>query len=415
MKPLVINKPEDRKIMSKAPGSSIHNNTRVGLFTGGSDKPYAIGIAQALSNRSIEVDFIGSDELDCPEIKELEHVKFMNLRGDQSENRPFIQKAFRLAIYYFRLVKYAAFSKAPNFHILWNNKFEWFDRTLLMFYYRIIGKKIFMTAHNINKAKRDGHDSIFNRWTLWCQYRSCHHIFVHTRKMQDELLRDFGVGFDRSSVIPFGINDTIPKSGMKQSQARLQLNINQDEKTILFFGQIAPYKGLKYLVHAFKKLIQVDPSYSLLIAGKVKQGHEAYWNAIENDLEDTVLKGRVSQHIGFIPDSEVEKFFVAADVVVLPYLEIFQSGVPFLAYSFGLPVIATDVGSIKEDVIEGTTGMICKPLNSTDLAGTITSYFESKLFSHLERRRTMIREFAVEKNSWEKVAEITVAAYSQLH
>ena len=66
------------------------------------------------------------------------------------------------------------------FHILWNNKFEFFDRTLLMLYYKLLGKKIVFTAHNVNIRKRDGNDSWLNRFSLKIQYQLVDHIFVHT-------------------------------------------------------------------------------------------------------------------------------------------------------------------------------------------------------------------------------------------
>ena len=48
---------------------------------------------------------------------------------------------------------------------------------------------------------------------------------------------------------------------------------------------------------------------------------------------------------------------------IVPYVQIFQSGVPFLAYSFGLPVIATDVGSLRQDIVEGRAGFIWQKIH----------------------------------------------------
>ena len=62
---------------------------------------------------------------------------------------------------------------------------------------------------------------------------------------------------------------------------------------------------------------------------------------------------RVIAKIEYVPDEETELYFKAADVLILPYTHVFQSGVLFLGYSFGLPAIAADVGSLKEEIIEG--------------------------------------------------------------
>jgi hypothetical protein len=104
----------------------------VALLTGGSDKPYALGLASALAARGIAVDFIGSDELDCPEVHAVPDLRFMNLRGDQRDDAPFLRKFSRVLLYYARLVRYASHRQPRILHILWNNRFELFDRTLLM-------------------------------------------------------------------------------------------------------------------------------------------------------------------------------------------------------------------------------------------------------------------------------------------
>src|SRR6185369_5709657 len=98
----------------------------VGLLTGGDDKSYALGLTESLVARGVSVDFIGSDKLDGPELHNTPRIRFLNLRGDQRENVPRSRKAVRVLTYYVRLLKYAATAQPRIFHILWNNKFEWF-------------------------------------------------------------------------------------------------------------------------------------------------------------------------------------------------------------------------------------------------------------------------------------------------
>jgi D-inositol-3-phosphate glycosyltransferase len=389
-------------------------DVRIGLLTGGDDKSYALGLASALLAEGVSLDFIGSDTVDGPMLHGNPKVNFLNLRGSQREDVSFARKLVRILAYYWRLILYAASASAPIFHILWNNKFEWFDRTVLMLYYRLLGKKLVMTVHNVNAAKRDSRDSLANRITLRAQYRLAHNLFVHTERMKDDLRTDFGIPEKKVSVIPFGINATLPTTAMDTMEARNRLGLLPAEQVVLFFGQIAPYKGLELLVAAFSSLIPSQPALRLLIAGKVKKGCEDYWQSIQSEISRPELQNRVISRIQHIPDDDVEMYFKAADVLALPYVEIFQSGVPFLAYNFGLPVIATDVGSLREDVIEGTTGMICKPRSAPDLAAALKAYFRSELFHQLESSRACIREYAMRRYSWTKVAEITAAAYSQL-
>src|SRR5208337_1565687 len=102
---------------------------------------------------------------------------------------------------------------------------------------------------------------------------------------------------------------------------------------------------------------------------------------------EDVQRQRVLLRADFIPDEETEVYFKAADVLVLPYRHIYQSGVLFLGYSFGLPVVAADVGSLKDDIVEGNTGFVFRPEDPVDLARTIQRYFASDLFADLKSRR----------------------------
>jgi glycosyltransferase involved in cell wall biosynthesis len=391
-----------------------HQALSVSLLTGGSDRPYVLGFVPALTANGISFDLIGADDLHVPELLNNSLVTFLNLRGDQSENASFRKKAIRILAYYCRLVRYAVAARPPIFHILWNNRFELIDRVLLMVHYRLLGRKIVLTAHNVNIRKRDGCDTWLNRFSLRIQYQLANHILVHTERMKSELVADFGVPESNTTVIPFGINNTVPNSNMTAVDAKRMIGVHSSDKVMLFFGQIAPYKGLEYLVHAFAELAKTDESCRLIIAGKVKQGQTEYWNEIRRQIAGSDVQNQMIERIEHIPDEEVERYFKAADVLIVPYVHIFQSGVPFLAYSFGLPVIATDVGSLREDIVEERTGFVCQPQDSSDLAKAIGKYFESELFRDLENRRLEIKEYANARYSWDKVAAITTAVYTEL-
>jgi glycosyltransferase involved in cell wall biosynthesis len=206
----------------------------------------------------------------------------------------------------------------------------------------------------------------------------------------------------------------VPDTDVTPHQAKQRLGIKDNEKTILFFGNIGPYKGVEFLVAAFQMLARKRADYRLIIAGKLRGGAEKYWEDIRNAIGRDVSGGRVMQKIEFVPDEETELYFKAADVLALPYTEIYQSGVLFLGYSFGLPVIATDVGSLGEGVVEGRTGFLCRPGDPNELAHTIETYFESDLFRELNSRREEIRAYARAQHSWDAVAQTTRAVYEKL-
>jgi glycosyltransferase involved in cell wall biosynthesis len=385
----------------------------VALLTGGGDKPYALGMAAALTSVGIHVDFIGSDDLNVPEVVTNPRVNFLNLRGDQRTDASPFAKARRVLKYYIKLIRYAATAQPRLFHLLWNNKFELFDRTVLMLYYKLLGKKIAFTAHNVNAGKRDSNDSFLNRRSLRIQYNLCQHIFVHTEGMKRELVADFRIPEEKVSVIPFGINNTIPNTSLSSAEAKRNLGITSSDKTLFFFGNIAPYKGLEYLVAAFTELLKNDRTYRLLIVGAPKSPKD-YWNQIQRTILRIGVEDRIIAKIEYVPDEATELYFKAADLLVLPYTHVFQSGVLFLGYSFGLPAIAADVGSLREEIVEGETGLVFKPRDSFDLTRRIVAYFNSELFYNLEARRPQIKAYANARYSWSKVTAIMTAVYADL-
>ena len=152
---------------------------KMALLTGGVDRPYAFGLAMALAERNVQIDMIGSDAIDSPEMHTTANLEFFNLWPGRSSKTTPISKVWRTARHYFSLIGYAAGARPRVFHILWNSKVQLFDRTLLMLYYKALGKKIALTAHNVNQARRDSRDTWLNRITLKIQYHLADHIFVH--------------------------------------------------------------------------------------------------------------------------------------------------------------------------------------------------------------------------------------------
>jgi len=395
--------------VARTPESEIE----VAIFTGGFDRPYVHGLATELASKGVGLAVIGSDEIDCPEMHSTPRLKFLNLQGSKLETTV-TAKVARLLLFYLRLIRYVTSARPRIFHILWNNKLQFFDRTLLMLYYKLLGKRVVFTAHNVNAGRRDRNDSFLNRVTLKAQYRLVDHIFVHTEQMKSELSTDFGIPCAKVTVIPFGLNNSVPSTTLTPASAKRRLGLEKGEKTILFFGAIRPYKGLQNLVSAFQILPHNQEPYRLIIAGEPKKGSDTYLRDIQQAIEKHSSKTRILRKLEFIPDEETELYFKAADVLVLPYTEVFQSGVLFLAYSFGLPVIASNVGSFREDIVSGETGYLARSSAGEDLAGAIEQFFASELYKSLDRRRSQIRDFARARNSWEIVGRQTCKVYGEL-
>src|SRR5262245_23635114 len=145
-----VGQPNTKANSLSTANNQLSTRLRVSLLTGIDDKSYVLGFAKAFTAKAISFDLIGSDALEVPELLRNRRINFLNFRGDQRSDASLKSKAFRILRYYFRLVCYAVKAQPEIFHILWNNKFELFDRTLLMLYYKLLGKKLIFTAHNVN-------------------------------------------------------------------------------------------------------------------------------------------------------------------------------------------------------------------------------------------------------------------------
>ena len=269
----------------------------VSLHTGGQDKPYAIGLAAALASVGVGVDFIGSDEVNGPELHGVPEIRYLNLRGSQRRDASLPTKILRVLRYYARLVVYAVFAKPAIFHILWNNKLEIFDRIALTLYYRLLRRRVVLTAHNVNERKWNSEDFFFYRLSLRIQYFLAERIFVHTELMKQELMADFGVPAASILVIPFGMHNTLPAMEITAQQAREALGLDPHKKILLFFGYIKPYKGLEHLVEALGELRNRGEGYRLLIAGPLDRGDE-YFQLIRKTIDRTRTYGNIVEHIG---------------------------------------------------------------------------------------------------------------------
>lgn len=386
---------------------------KVSVLTGGGDSHYAIPLAVALSRRGVDVDVLGSTQFLASEEIRRADIRFVNAHGDMSPGRPRYRKVLRVLRAYVNLAVYAATADTDVFHILWHNTFKLFDRLVLTGYYKALGRKLLFTAHNVDIDERDGTAGVVSRASLRLMYGMMDGIFVHTRKMKAQLERDFHVPGDKITVIPFGMNTVPPRSELTREDARQRLGIGMHEKVALFFGNIAAYKGLEYLIQAVAVLkAQGFDDLKLVVAGSVK-GKQArpYWQSITRLIEELGLHDRIRTEIRYIPDDEIEVFFKAADTCVLPYVYICQTGVLFLSYRYGVPAIVTDAGSMSEDVVEGRTGFVCRSSDAADLARALNLCFQSELMTNRPRTRWDIVNFAEARYSWEAITATIAHVY----
>lgn len=153
-------------------------------------------------------------------------------------------------------------------------------------------------------------------------------------------------------------------------ESRLALGLDPDGRYMLFFGFIRNYKGLDLLLEALAIQGVAETGAKLIVAGEFYEEPKPYLDIIEkHGLSDQVIL-----RTDFIPNSEVARYFSAADLIVQPYRSATQSGVSQVAYQFEKPMIVTDVGGLAEFVPHGEVGFVCKP-NAEDIAKYIIHFY----------------------------------------
>ena len=184
--------------------------------------------------------------------------------------------------------------------------------------------------------------------------------------------------------------------------ARAKLSINPDKRVMLFFGFVREYKGLKHLLNAVgilkSKYFTEEGSMPVLyVVGDFDGNKDEYLARVE----ELKITDDIEIIDGYVPDKEVEKYFSAADLVVLPYESATQSGIVQIAYGFEKPVIVTRVGGLPEVVEDDVTGVIVEPFDDEALAEAIFKYFnDNKKEEYIQGIKD--REY---RFSWDRMAE----------
>lgn len=247
----------------------------------------------------------------------------------------------------------------------------------------------------------------------------CHNVFPHERFPMDQLLTKIALKHGRHYIVhaqeegrelerikkrpdyvvtPHPTYNAFRFEGLSKAQARERLGIIKAEKVLLFFGFVREYKGLKYLLRALPTIIQKIGNLQLWVVGEFGSDKDDYLDLI-SEME---IQSYVKVMDSYMPDCEVEKYFAAADLVVLPYISATQSGIVQIAYGFSKPVVVTKVGGLPDVVTVGKTGYVIEPKKSEEIARVITNFYcEQKESEFVENIQKEAYRF-----SWERMGEV---------
>jgi len=152
----------------------------------------------------------------------------------------------------------------------------------------------------------------------------------------------------------------------------------------LFVGYVRPYKGLDVAIDAVARLKQRGQDITLTVAGE-------FWEPIERYREqvaDTGATDIVTFRPGYVSDDEMRTLLATHHVVLLPYKTATASGLAPLARAAGRPVVASAVGSLHEQIVDGVTGILAAPGDPEGFAGALEQAIERLPALHAGSRGT---------------------------
>lgn len=262
------------------------------------------------------------------------------------------------------------------------------------------GRKIYYTVHNIRPHVYPPGipKPLMDHWAHE-SWRACEGLFVHTKLLADELAELLGERRPPIYISPHGTWTLQHSCEIPSLSERLRW------KRLLFFGTIRQNKGLDLLLAAAESL----EGFSITIAGEVQDGH--YFNQQILPQVKRLRENGVSVDVQdrFTPEAQVGPLFGRHSAIVLPYTPKFvaQSGVAFLALAHEMPVIASEVGGLRDLFSEFEIGATFSELTPAALAGAIRRFFDQ---TPCQQVIGQIRA-AKAHYSWTAAAEATVAAY----
>jgi len=266
----------------------------------------------------------------------------------------------------------------------------------LVFFSRLLGFKVIAEVHNlgekVNLEKVRLKPSLINKTGILVATKlllSASSVVVTVRSYAAYLQQRYGHSEVR--YIPHGT-----------SAYKLPF-VDPEEKTILIFGHMGPYKGLSVMFEAFQELLREHYKVKLVVAGASHPNFPGFLDPyIKMNLPHV-------EFLGYVPEEDLAQVFREADVVVIPYFTTTgTSGVFHLACGYGRPIVASDLPEIREIISEGASAVLFPVGDAKALKEAILKvFYDGDLAAKMSEQNLVFAE----KESWDIVAR----AYEELY
>ncbi len=234
-------------------------------------------------------------------------------------------------------------------------------------------------------------------------------LVVHDECFRSDLISSYKVNKEKVYVIPHGVEHStieVDKAAIGKWPKEFA-----NKEVVLYFGYIAPRKGLEYLLDAYAQIADRYPNHVLVIAGKILPYHSSYLHQIVEQIGRLGLS-RYIVITGYVTDEEIHILYELAKFIILPYTySIASSGALAFSFQHQKPIIATNIGAFREELEDGKTALLCPPRNSETLEKALIKMMEDPSLRE-EFSRNLGEK--IPERSWQNVGKKTYDLYEAL-
>lgn len=265
------------------------------------------------------------------------------------------------------------------------------------------GIKLVYTVHNL--LPHDSEPSV--KETFAEVYALMDGLICHTRESKDQLIEEFGLDAAKIWVIPHGplFYEYQP---MDRAEAKRRIGLSPQQCVVLYQGLVRPYKGIDFLLDAWKYVQASQPRARLVIAGR---GEERHMEVVKAKVDAIGGHSSVRLDLRYITSDELPIYYQAADIAVYPHREITQSGSLMTGMAFGKPIVATTLPGFREALEDYDRAFEVEYGDVDGLAQIL-----SRLIANPEQRESLAIASVKEdcEMSWKIIAQETRGCYEDI-
>ncbi|RJS94523.1 glycosyltransferase family 1 protein [Candidatus Bathyarchaeota archaeon] len=364
---------------------------------------HCLGLSRALAKQGHEVYLVTLEFPGAPLFEEMDGVKICRVLIELGHPNFML---WTFIFNHFMEKKVAALSREVDFDII--HIHDWLTAPAGIAAKHFLGRTLISTVHSMEIGRSQGlhnPDSFLIDGIEWWMTYESRRIIACSNSVKRDLENHFHLPSEKITVIPNGVDLSTFELSTDKEDVKRRYGIAPYERIVLFVGRLVPQKGVDSLIKAVPLIVQQHRNVKVIITG------DGWSRSYLEELTRTSgFRDRI-RFLGFVPDSELAKLMVSADVLVVPSIYEPFGIVALEGMAAGVPVVAANVGGLSEIVEHERTGVLVYPGNPESIAWGVNRVLSDSAFSEwlVKNAKRKVQEVY----SWDAIAKRTAALYEE--